>query len=322
MSPNAAGPSLVSARPGRCGEILPSAHLECAERVQVKAKKKNLPAALGKSRRYMPDPATLSKAVTCLRAAGKILPSKLAAKIGIHRNTAAKLCIDLYQQGKLIRVGRGYEWNPIGATVSGPMDPIYQARALELLELVEGTIRHHGLHDRHLAYSYRNGEVSSTFEKRLWTDTLVKIRTKLRNCLKVQNPILLLDIEREIALDIPTWAGDLYKRSGYAQQQLTEERKMAYAARKPRKVDEAFHAERQAKVDAIAAAARVARAEATRLLQAQAEALLLQMSTATEQGKLGIAMQIIQLVGPEKAQRFMPTAPAIPAVNQNDGMEE
>jgi hypothetical protein len=58
---------------------------------------------------------------------------------------------------------------------------------------------------------------------------LKKIRTKLLNCIEVQNPILLLDVERELSLDVPGWAGDLYKRSQYAQEMLTAERKMAAA---------------------------------------------------------------------------------------------
>src|ERR1019366_8231395 len=84
--------------------------------------------------------------------------------------------------------------------------------------------------------------------------TLKKIRTKLLNCIEVQNPILLLDVERELSLDVPGWAGDLYKRSQYAQEMLTAERKMA-AAKKKRPVDEAFHEERRAKLEANIAAA-------------------------------------------------------------------
>src|ERR1019366_8235615 len=125
-------------------------------------------------------------------------------------------------------------------------------------------------HNRAVANSYRAGMIDSCVDNRQWTDTLQKIRTRLLNCLKVRNPILLLDIEREIALDIPTWAGDLYKRTPYAKQQLTAERRMAYAARKRRPLDEDFFAARQAKVYARIAAEKAARQEAAR----QQEALL------------------------------------------------
>ena len=280
----------------------PSPHFKCGERVQVIAKKQNrsLPAAFR-------DPELIGRAINCLRTAGKILPAALAKKIGIHPNTSAKLCVHLHGNGKLLRDGRGYTWNEIGTVVPGPMSPSFLAFVTDLMEFLDGKIARCGAFNRGLANAYRNGDENSCFTKRQWTDTLEKARKRLRNCLTVQNEDLLRDILREIALDVPDLLGLIYQRSEYAQQQLREERKMTYAARKPRtSKDDAFHAARQAKMNARQAAARAARAEADRLVQAQAEALVVRMGAATDQGKLGIAMQLIQLVGPEKAQRFLP----------------
>ena len=279
----------------------PSPHFKCGERVQVIAKKQNrsLPAAFR-------DPELIGRAINCLRTAGKILPAALAKKIGIHPNTSAKLCVYLHDNGKLLRDGRGYTWNEIGTVVPGPMSPSFLALVTDIMEFLDGKIASCGAFNRGLANAYRNGEENSCFSRRQWTDTLQKARTRLRNCLTIQNEDLLRDILREIALDVPDFLGLIYQRSEYAQEMLTAERRMAYAARKRRKVDEAFFAVRQAKVAARQAAARAARAEADRLVQAQAEALVVRMGAATDQGKLGIAMQHIQLVGPEKAQRFLP----------------
>ena len=102
----------------QCGEISRSAHFKCAEALHVTPKKKEIRAAFR-------DPQILDKATNCLRSAGNImLPSALAHKVGVHRNTAAKLCNYLHEDGKLLRFGRGYEWNPIGFVIPGPMDPI------------------------------------------------------------------------------------------------------------------------------------------------------------------------------------------------------
>src|ERR1019366_1897961 len=166
-------------------------------------------------------------------------------------------------------------------------------------------------HNRAVANSYRAGMIDSCVDNRQWTDTLQKIRTRLLNCLKVRNPILLLDIEREIALDIPTWAGDLYKRTPYAKQQLTAERRMAYAARKRRPLDEDFFAARQDKVDARKRAAREAREEADRILQAEAVTMLARLNTQ-DPCSLNLALQILRDMGPEKAGRLFLPRPMSP----------
>jgi hypothetical protein len=185
-------------------------------------------------------------------------------------------------------------------------DRIYQERVNDLLGFLDLEIYRRGQHNRLLANAYAAGEIDSCINKRQWTDTLIKARTRLRNCLKAQNPILLLDIEREIALDIPTWAGDLYKRTPYEQQDLTIDRRIAYAARKPRTgKDDAFHAARQARVLAKQRAAWEASREADRLVQAKAEFPLSQMGA--DQSKLGLAMQLIELIGPETSNRFLPS---------------
>ena len=187
------------------------------------------------------------------------------------------------------------------------MSPVFLGRAQDMTAYFDGEIERRGTVNRALANSYRRGATNSCFDKRQWTDTLTKARNRLLNCLTVQNWELLLDIERELTLDCPMWMSELYQRSAYAQQMLTAERKMAYAARKPRTgKDDAFHAERKAKVEARLAAEKAARQEADRLLQAQAAALLLQIGTATDQGKLRMATQVLQLMGAEKAQRFLP----------------
>ena len=213
---------------------------------------------------YQPKPETEQKAINYLRAKSNIKPIELAPAISVNKMTARNTCIYLHAKGQLIRDGRGYTWNPIGAAVSGPMDGVYLNRAYKILDLVEGQIQHGGLFNKALANKYRNGEVATMYDKRHWTDTLKKIRTKLLNCIEIQNPILLLDIERELSLDVPGWAGDLYKRSQYAEEQLAAERKMAAAKKKKRPVDEAFHEARRAKLEANIAAAKEAKAEAAR----------------------------------------------------------
>jgi hypothetical protein len=235
-----------------------SAHLECAKRVHVSAKKRRVPVAFR-------DPALLSKAITCLRAAGKILPCKLAAKIGIHRNTAYKLCIDLHEQGKLLRDGSSYTWNAIGVVVPGPMSPVFLGLVTDIMAFLDVDIKRRGKHNTGLSNAYINGGVNSCFDKKQWTDTLIAARKRLRNCLTVQNWDLLADIMREVALEVPDFLGRIYRRSEYAQAMLTAERKMAYAAKKPRtSKDDAFHADRQEKVKARLAAEKAARAEAAR----------------------------------------------------------
>jgi hypothetical protein len=258
------------------GEISRSPHFKCAEALHVTAKKKNrsLPAAFR-------DPELIGRAINCLRTAGKILPAALAKRIGIHPNTSAKLCVHLHGNGRLLRDGRGYTWNEIGTVVPGPMSPSFLAFVTDLMEFLDGKIASCGAFNRGLANAYRNGDENSCFTKRQWTDTLEKARKRLRNCLTVQNDDLLRDILREIALDVPDFLGLIYQRSEYAQQQLTEERKMTYAARKPRiGKDDAFHAARQAKMNARQAEAKAAREQADRRKVAVLEELARQIGAA------------------------------------------
>ena len=213
---------------------------------------------------YQPKPETEEKAISFLRGKSKVMPVEMAGAISVNKMTARNLCIYLHAKGQLIRDGRSYTWNPIGAAVGGPMDGVYLNRSYGMLDLVDGHIKDGGSYNRGLANAYRNGMVNTCIGRRRWTDTLKKIRTKLLNCIEVQNPILLLDVERELSLDVPGWAGDLYKRSRYAQEMLTAERKMAAAKKKKRPVDEAFHEERRAKLEANIALTKEAKLEAAR----------------------------------------------------------
>ena len=286
MSPNPGTP--------QCAE-------RCAEGVHVTAKTRST-CGFGTTG-YLPTIEIETKAISYLQGKAKVFPGELAKQIGIHRNTSAKLCIYLWSLGKLLRDGRTYTWNPMDAAAA---DRIYQERVNDLLGFLDLEIYRRGQHNRLLANAYAAGEIDSCINKRQWTDTLIKARTRLRNCLKAQNPILLLDIEREIALDIPTWAGGLYKRTPYEQQDLTIDRRIAYAARKPRTgKDDAFHAARQARVLAKQRAAWEASREADRLVQAKAEFPLSQMGA--DPSKLGLAMQLIELIGPETSNRFLPS---------------
>ena len=256
---------------------------------------------------YTPTPEIEQKAISYLMGKSNIKPIELVDALGIHRNTAPKLCNYLHAKGKLLRDGRTYTWNPIGTVVPGPMSPVFLGYVEDIVEYLDGEIARRGAFNRSLSNTYINGGENSCYNNRQWADTLIKARKRLRNCLTVQNWELLFDILREIALEVPGFMGVIYSRSEYAQDMLTAERKMAYSAHKPRtSKDDAFHAERQAKVDARLAAEKVARQEADCLLQAQAEALVYRMGAATDQGKLGLAIQLIELVGPEKSKRFLP----------------
>jgi hypothetical protein len=213
---------------------------------------------------------------------------------------------------------------------SAAADRIYHGRVNDLLEFLDDEIKRRGQHNRSLANAYAAGEIDSCINKRQWTDTLQKTRTRLRNCLKVlkvQNPILLLDIEREIALDIPTWAGDLYKRSEYAQQELTAERRMAYAARKRRPLDEDFFAARQAKVYARIAAEKAARQEAARQQEALLATLTEHIDAATGPEALLVAKQMMAGVTPQQIVNEMhhhiqPSSPVAPDYVEVDNDEE
>jgi hypothetical protein len=279
---------------------------------------------------YLPKPEIEQKAISYLMGKSKIRPIELVDAIGIHRNTAPKLCNYLHAKGKLLRDGRTYTWNPIDEAAAGR---IFQGRSNDLLVFLDNQIASCGEFNRGLANAYRNGDENSCFTKRRWADTLQKSRTRLLNCLTVQNWALLVDIEREIALDVPDFMGLIYSRSEYAQDMLTAERKMAYAARKPRtSKDDAFHAERQAKVDAKQRAAKAAWQEADRLLQAQAETMLAQMGALADPVNVGFAMTVLQDLGTEKAKRFSPATepvqpescpdgPIIPSFDELDIME-
>jgi hypothetical protein len=289
-----------------CGEISPSAHFRCAERcaegVHVTTKRRNTCGSAGFGFNYQPTEEIEKKAIGYLMGKFKVLPGVLAVAIVIHRNTAGKVCIFLWTAGKLLRDGRSYTWNPIGKEDASRL---YRRFVADMLAYAEKKITNWGQHNKKLSNAYANGASDSWVTGMQWTDNLKKIRIGLRNCIEVQNNALLIILAQELSRECPTFMGDLYHRTKEEEADLVAERRMAYAARKPRiGKDDAFHAARQAKVAARQAAAKAARLEAERLLRAKAEGLLLQMDA--DQSKLGIAMQLIDLVGPEKSQRFLP----------------
>ena len=246
---------------------------------------------------------------------------ELSIAIAVNPLTAKKLCIYLRSKGRLLRDGRTYTWNPIGTVVPGPMSPVFLGYVKDIMKYLDGEIARRGAFNRSLSNTYINGGENSCYDKRQWADTLTKAQKRLRNCLTVQNWALLFDILREIALEVPGFMGVIYSRSEYAQDMLTAERRMKYAARKPRtSKDDAFHAERQAKVDAKQRAAKEARLEADRLLQAQAEALLAQMAALADQSNLVVAMTVLRDMGTDKAKRFSPAiVPATQPVQLESG---
>jgi hypothetical protein len=269
---------------------------------------------------YQPKPEIEQKAISYLIGKSNIKPIELVS-VGIHRNTAPKVCIYLHSIGRLLRDGRTYTWNPIGTVVPGPMSPVFLGYVEDIMEYLDGEIARRGAFNRSLSNTYINGGENSCYNNRQWADTLIKARKRLRNCLTVQNWELLFDILREIALEVPGFMGVIYSRSEYAQDMLTAERRMAYAAKKPRtSKDDAFHAERQAKVDAKQRAAREASKAADRLLQAQAEALLAQMGALADQSNLVVAMTVLRDMGTDKAKRFSPAiVPATQPVQLESG---
>ena len=288
-----------SKRPGRGGERCAE---RCAEGVHVTTKRRNTCGSAGFGFNYQPTEEIEKKAIGYLMGKFKVLPGVLAVAIVIHRNTAGKVCIFLWTAGKLLRDGRSYTWNPIGKEDASRL---YRRFVADMLAYAEKKITNWGQHNKKLSNAYANGASDSWVTGMQWTDNLKKIRIGLRNCIEVQNNALLIILAQELSRECPTFMGDLYHRTKEEEADLVAERRMAYAARKPRiGKDDAFHAARQAKVAARQAAAKAARLEAERLLRAKAEGLLLQMDA--DQSKLGIAMQLIDLVGPEKSQRFLP----------------
>jgi len=258
---------------------------------------------------YQPKPETEEKAISYLRGKSNVKPLEMATAISISKRISQSICIYLHTKGKLLRDGRSYTWNPIDAAAA---DRIYDGRVSDMLGYVEEKIINWGQHNKKLSNAFRNGESDSWVTGRKWTDNLKKIRTGLRNCVSVQNNSLLIILEQELSKECPTWMSDLYKHSEYAQQQLTDERRMAYAARKRRPLDEDFFAVRQDKVDARKRAAREAREEADRLLQLEAVTMLAGIGAAQDEHNLNFALQILQDLGPQKASRFLPSRPLSP----------
>src|ERR1035437_4986803 len=120
---------------------------------------------------YQPKPEIEQKAISYLIGKSNIKPIELVS-VGIHRNTAPKVCIYLHSIGRLLRDGRTYTWNPIGTVVPGPMSPVFLGYVEDIMEYLDGEIARRGGLNRSLSNTYIIGGESSCYNNRQWADTL------------------------------------------------------------------------------------------------------------------------------------------------------
>jgi hypothetical protein len=275
---------------------------------------------------YQPRIKKIEQASQYLLDNGKTRAAELSLGIGVGIRTAGDLLRHLHQTGKAWRDGKSYrpaspDADRIARSVGGD-HRIYRNRVRKLIDLVDGEIKLRGKHNRHLARDYTLGRVYSWIADRKETDVLKEVLVVLRQLeVAIDYPMLLV-AEQWLSLEMPDWAGRVYRRSEEEEADLAADRREVAAAKPKRKFDPAAKAARQAARDAYLAKKKAAAEEAARQ-EAEAIRLLTEQIAAADPQDAAVIAAVIaartasvkditQVVGHTIPPAGHPDGPVIP----------
>ena len=105
---------------------------------------------------YQPSSETLASATAYLesKSGKKVMPVELADATGISPISAKRVCKYLHGKSTIIRFGRGYTWNLVGAAASGPIPAIFPGILCMVTTQVKEEIRQLKLHNKLIGRAY------------------------------------------------------------------------------------------------------------------------------------------------------------------------
>src|ERR1017187_4351224 len=164
---------------------------------------------------YQSRQELLDKAISHLRAnpGKKIMPVELASAIDTSPLTSKNLCKYLHGKSTIIRFGRGYTWNLVGAAASGPIPAIFPGILCMVTTQVKEEIRQLKLHNKLIGRAYFNGKSDSPLPGRKQTMTLEKTLRDLQHLKLYPDSGAMLVVLGELSKDIPNWPRRIFRRT-------------------------------------------------------------------------------------------------------------